>query len=236
LSNDKVLVIIPAYNEEDSIGDVIREVKSSEPEFDILVVDDASTDGTNSIARAMGVAVINLPFNLGIGGAVQTGFKWAKRAGYCVVVQVDADGQHDATFLRDLIDPIVKGEADISIGSRFLHKGNSKPPIMRNVGIRFFSWLTSRIVSQHITDCSSGFRALGLKSFQYFADSYPVDFPDAEALIAAHMAGLRVIEVPVKFKLRTSGVSSLRIWRMLYYPVKEVFSIAIMETRKRDLA
>ena len=236
LQKEKVLVIIPAYNEENSIGDVVREVRSSEPQFDILVVNDASTDRTASIARSMGVAVASLPFNLGIGGAVQTGFKYAKQHGYDIAVQVDADGQHDATFLGRLIAPIVKGETDISVGSRFLHNGNSKPPFVRNLGIHFFSWLTSRIASQRITDCSSGFRGLGRKSFEYFADSYPTDFPDAEAIIAAHRAGLRVSEVPVKFRTRNSGTSSLRTWRLLYYPIKEVFSIVMMETRKKDSA
>ena len=131
LRREKVLVIIPAYNEENSIGDVVREVRSSEPQFDILVVNDASTDRTASIARNMGVTVASLPFNLGIGGAVQTGFKYAKQHGYDIAVQVDADGQHDATFLGRLIAPIVKGETDISVGSRFLYNGNSKPPFVR---------------------------------------------------------------------------------------------------------
>src|SRR5437867_3983943 len=156
LPEPKVLVVIPAFNEEESIEGVVREVQSCQPKF------------------------------------------------------------------------------DISVGSRFLHNGNSKPPFVRNIGIHFFSWLTSKMASQRITDCSSGFRALNRRSFEYFADSYPIDFPDAEALIAAHRAGLRVFETPVKFRTRNSGSSSLRTWRMVYYPIREVFSIVMMGTRKRD--
>jgi len=234
LPEPKVLVVIPAFNEEESIEGVVREVQSCQPKFDIIVVNDASTDLTAPLAKSLGVKVASLPFNLGIGGAVQTGFKYAKQCGYDIVVQVDADGQHDAAFLPDLVGPIIRGETDISVGSRFLHNGNSKPPFVRNIGIHFFSWLTSKMASQRITDCSSGFRALNRRSFEYFADSYPVDFPDAEALIAAHRAGLRVFETPVKFRTRNSGSSSLRTWRMVYYPIKEVFSIVMMGTRKRD--
>ncbi len=230
----KVLVIIPAFNEEASLEKVVREVKSSDPHFDILIVNDASTDRTATVAKNLGVTVVNLPFNLGIGGAVQTGFKYARRNDYDIAVQVDADGQHDASYLSQLIEPVVSGQTDLCIGSGFLHESNLKPPFLRHVGIRFFSWLTSRISGQQITDCSSGFRALGRKSFEYFADSYPVDFPDAEALIAAHKAGLRVSEIGVKFRPRDSGVSSLRNWRMLYYPIKEVFSIAVMDVTRED--
>src|SRR6266568_5232362 len=228
----KVLAIIPAHNECDSIGHVIDEIRTAEPYIDILVVDDASTDGTSIIARNLGVKVADLPFNLGIGGAVQTGFKIARDLGYEAVVQVDADGQHDPSSVTGLVEPILNGDADITVGSRCLQNGNEKPTFTRHLGMSFFSWLTSRALSQDVTDCSSGFRALNARAYRLFADDYPVDFPDAEALIAAHRAGLRILEIPAKFRTRNHGRSSLRTWRMLYYPFKETLSIAMMMTRK----
>ena len=228
----KVLAIIPAHNESESIERVINEIRSAEPYIDILVVNDASTDGTSVIARNLGVRVADLPFNLGIGGAVQTGFKVARDLGYEAVVQVDADGQHDPSSVTGLIEPLLNGNADITVGSRCLQNGNAKPTLARHLGMSFFSWLTSRAISQDVTDCSSGFRALNARAYCMFADDYPVDFPDAEAIIAAHRAGLRILEIPAKFRTRNHGRSSLRSWRMLYYPFKETFSIAVMMTRK----
>ncbi len=229
----KILVIIPAHNEENNIERVIAEIRSASPDLDLLVVDDASTDGTRRIARQCGVEVATLPFNLGIGGAVQTGFKVARRLGYNIAIQVDGDGQHDPSCIQQLIEPLIRNEADIAIGSRHLYNGNAKPSLARNVGIRFFSWLTSRATSQEVTDCSSGFRALNKRAFGLFADDYPIDFPDAEALIAAHRAGLRIREVGARFRERARGRSSLRSWRMLYYPFKETLSIVIMMTRSQ---
>jgi len=227
----KVLVVIPAFNEESSLKNVISEVKAIDPNYDIIVVNDASTDGTNGVGQTLGVRVLDLPFNLGIGGAVQTGFKFAKQKGYDVVVQVDGDGQHDASFLPALIQTVAEGKADISIGSRYLNNVNAGTSLVRNMGIKFFSWVTSQVISQNISDCSSGFRALNQKAYGLFADEYPVDFPDAEALIVAYRAGLRITEVPVKFRDRNSGNSSLGFWRMIYYPFKETFSILMLLTK-----
>src|SRR6266571_4766911 len=169
----KTLVIIPAHNERDSIERVIDEVRSANHGMDILVVNDASTDDTSEVARNMGIRTADLPFNLGIGGAVQTGFKIAQRLEYDIVVQVDGDGQHDPSCIDDLVAPIINGEADISIGSRRLGNGNFKPPLTRSLGIRFFSWMTSKATSQKVTDCSSGFRALNATAYKLFADEYP---------------------------------------------------------------
>jgi len=233
LSNfPKVLAIIPAHNEEDSIGEVIAEVQSVNPRIDILVVNDASSDGTSHAARKLGIRVADLPINLGIGGAVQTGFKIARELGYEIVIQIDADGQHDPRSVKDIIEPLLNGEADLSIGSRHWFNGNKDATLTRYVGIRFFSWLTSRIISQRVTDCSSGFRALNEKAYRLFAEDYPIDFPDAETLIAGHRAGLRIHEGPARFRARNHGRSNLRSWRMLYYPFKETFSIAVMMTKK----
>ena len=232
ITSRNVLAIIPAHNESRSIEKVIRELRSAEPKVDILVVNDASTDDTSKIARSLGVKVAELPFNLGIGGAVQTGFMIARQLNCDFVVQVDADGQHDPTSVTALIEPLLRGEADITIGSRHLLNGTEKTTFMRHIGNRFFSWLASQATSQTITDCSSGFRGLNASAYELFAKTYPVDFPDAEAIIAAHRAGLRIVEVPARFRARDQGRSSLRSWRMLYYPFKEILSIAVMMTRK----
>ena len=228
----KVLAIIPAHNEEDSIAEVIAEIQFANPRIDILVVNDASTDGTSNAARKTGVRVADLPINLGIGGAVQTGFKIARQLGYEIVIQIDADGQHDPRSIEDIVKPLLNGEADVSIGSRHMSHGNQESTFTRDAGIRFFSWLTSWIISQRVTDCSSGFRALNERAYSLFAQDYPVDFPDAEALISAHRAGLRICEGPAKFRTRNHGKSSLHSWRMLYYPFKETLSIAVMMTKK----
>ncbi len=225
-------MIIPAHNEEASIGKVIDEIRSSKPGVDILVVDDASDDNTARVAREMQVDVASLSINLGIGGAAQTGFQVAKQLGYDIAIQIDGDGQHDPSCIDEIITPVLKNETDITIGSRNLQNGNAKPSITRGIGIRFFSWLTTRVTSRPITDCSSGFRALNIRALDLFAESYPVDFPDAEALIMAHRAGLRVLEVPARFRERHNGRSSLRPWRMLYYPLKETLSIGIMMTKR----
>lgn len=226
-------MIIPAHNEEQSIGKVIDETRSLNPNIDMLVIDDDSSDATARIVRSKGVDMASLSVNLGIGGAVQTGFKLALLLGYDIAVQLDGDGQHDPSFISRIVDPVAKGQTDIAIGSRHLYDGNANPSLARGVGIRFFSWLTTRATAMPITDCSSGFRALNRKAFGQFADDYPVDFPDAEALIAAHRAGLRLLEIPARFRERSNGRSSLRSWRMLYYPFKETLSIVVMLTKPR---
>jgi glycosyltransferase involved in cell wall biosynthesis len=228
----KTLAIIPAYNEEGALESIVKEINAVDAAIDILVVNDASKDGTLAIAKGLGVRVADLPINLGIGGAVQTGFKIAQKLGYDSVVQLDGDGQHDPLFIGEVLDPVLSGKADISIGSRYHVNGGSRPVFVRNLGIRFFSWLTSALTSQKIGDCSSGFRALNRRAYEFFAEQYPVDFPDAEALVIASRAGLKIVETPVKFRDRSSGRSSLQLWRMVYYPFKESFSILMLMTKK----
>lgn len=200
------------------------------------MVNDASKDRTLAVARGLGVRLANLPINLGIGGAVQTGFKIAQKLGYDNVVQIDGDGQHDPSFIQEVVAPVLSGKADISIGSRYHANGGFRPVFVRNLGIRFFSWLTSALISQRIGDCSSGFRALNRRAYEFFAEQYPVDFPDAEALVIASRAGLKIVETPVKFRERNSGSSSLHLWRMLYYPFKETFSILMLMTKEQKQA
>jgi len=228
----RALVIIPAYNEGGNLAETIHEVREKAPWVDILVVNDGSEDNTAEIARELGVAVVSHAFNLGIGGAVQTGFKIARMWDYDIVIQVDGDGQHDPTFIDRLVKPVVEDKADISIGSRFLENKKTDGPFIRQVGIHFFSRLATLITRTRITDCSSGFRALNRDAIEFFSDEYPVDFPDAEALILAHRAGLRIGEAPVRFRNRKGGKSSLYFWRFLWYPVKEGFSILMLLTKR----
>jgi glycosyltransferase involved in cell wall biosynthesis len=210
----------------------INELKLNVPFVDILVVDDGSKDGAGRVAKQNGVTVVRLPFNLGIGGAVQTGFKYALYNDYDVVVQVDADGQHDASCLSDLVDFLLAGKADIVIGSRYLNGDPLRVSLVRDFGIRYFSWLTSKAIGQRITDCTSGFRAINKSALRFFSENYPVDFPDAEALILAHRAGLRIAELTARFRRRSQGKSSLRMFRFLYYPVKETFSVLMILTKQ----
>ena len=229
----KILVIIPAYNEERNIAGIMAEVREKAPDVDIFVVDDGSEDRTAEIARQLNATVVSHPFTLRIGGAVQTGFKFAKMKGYDIAIQVDGDGQHDPTFIPQLVKPITEGKADISIGSRYLYDEATNVSLTRYIGVRFFSWMTTKITGRQITDCASGFRALSKRAIDLFADEYPVDFPDAEALIVGNKAGLKISEIPVKIRTRKGGESSLYFWRLLYYPIKEIFSIMMLLTEKQ---
>ena len=231
LKNVRVLVIIPAYNEEKNLVSILEEIRANAPFADILVVDDSSVDRTSSVARENKVKTLRLPFNLGIGGAVQTGFKYAIRNNYDVAVQVDADGQHDTSFLYDLVDLLLMNKADIIIGSRYIEGNPVSVSFVRDIGIRYFSWLTSKVIGQKITDCTSGYRAINRKALEYFSNNYPVDFPDAEALILAHRNGLRIAETQVKFRKRMNGKSSLHTFRFLYYPLKETLSVLKILTK-----
>lgn len=227
----RVLIIVPAYNESENLSSTLDELKSSVP-FDILVVDDGSRDNTSEVSKQRGVAVVRLPFNLGIGGAVQTGFKYAVRRNYDVAVQVDADGQHSASTVSKLVSFLLTGRADIVIGSRYLGRASVKTPLLRDVGIRYFSWLTSKIVGHRITDCTSGFRAINRRALNYFSEHYPIDFPDAEALILAHRNGLTLAELPAQFRRRRKGKSSLRRLKFVYYPIKETISVLIVLAKR----
>jgi glycosyltransferase involved in cell wall biosynthesis len=233
-SGIKVLVIVPALNEEGSLGMVLNEIKKTAPSADIVVVDDGSTDGTAVVARRHNTEVLKLPINLGIGGAVQTGFKYAVMKGYDIAVQVDADGQHDPSHLSSLLIPLVEDKADIVIGSRYLSDDRLRMPLIRSFGTKYFSWLVSKIIKHKITDCSSGFRALNARAIRFFSENYPQDFPDAEALIIAHKAGLKIAEVPTKFRNRNVGRSSLHFLKLLYYPIKETLSIMILLTKRKE--
>ncbi|WP_010269987.1 glycosyltransferase family 2 protein [Paenibacillus senegalensis] len=229
-----VLVIIPAYNEENSIARVVRAVHEAHPEVDMLVVNDGSTDETSLRARATGLAhVIDLPFNVGIGGAVQTGYIFASRHGYDIAIQLDADGQHEPGDLNKIVSVISNGEADCCIGSRFLEKtGYTSTPI-RQWGIRFFSWLIRALTGRTMTDPTSGFRAVNRKAMEYFAENYPDDYPEVEALVMLERKGFTIKETPVHMHCREEGHSSITAGKALYYMTK--VSLAVLLTRFRNV-
>ncbi|WNQ13555.1 glycosyltransferase family 2 protein [Paenibacillus aurantius] len=229
-----ILVIIPAYNEEKSIGSVIESVKSRHPEIDIVVVNDGSKDGTSAAARASGKAhVVDLPVNLGIGGAVQTGYLFAYRNGYDIAIQIDADGQHDPAELNKIIASIANGEADCCVGSRFVQKTSYRSSLSRRLGIQFFTWLIHLTVGKRITDPTSGFRAVNRKIIEVFANYYPDDYPEVEAVVLLERMGFRVKEASVQMHSRTAGKSSITPFKSLYYMVK--VSLAVLMTRIRNV-
>jgi glycosyltransferase involved in cell wall biosynthesis len=228
----KVLVIIPAYREARVIASVVADVHRARPDLSIVVVDDASPDDTGARARAAGVPVLTLPVNLGIGGAVQTGFKYAVERGFDAVVQVDGDGQHDPEQLYKVLEPLDRGEADVVIGSRFLNDSGYRAPFARRVGMIFFSGIAHLALKQRITDTTSGFRALNRRAFAYFARHYAVDFPDTESLVLLRRAGFRILEVPVTMRPRLSGKSSTTTLKSFYYPFKQLMSILAVLLRE----
>ena len=227
LAGVRRLAIVPAYNEAASVGAVVDEIRAADPGFEVLVVDDGSRDDTAAVARAHGARVVRLPFNLGIGGAVQTGYRYARERGFDVAVQVDADGQHDPRELLALLAPILHGEADLSIGSRFAGRRTYRATFLRRVGIRLFARAISRIVGQRVTDTTSGFRAANRRAIALFADDYPHDYPEVEATVMVVKERLRLVEVPVRMRERAAGRSSITAARSVYYMAKVTLALFV---------
>ena len=223
----QTLVIIPAYNEAGSIGSLLTEIANANLAVDVVVVDDGSRDRTAIVAMAHGVTVLRNPFNLGIGGAMQTGYRYAFENGYEIAVQVDADGQHPPASIPALIAPILSGEADLVVGTRFRVDTAFRGSQLRRVGIALFARVVSLIVRQRMTDTTSGFRAANRRVIRLFAFDYPVDYPEVETTAVVHQQGLRIIEVPVKMRLREVGESSITILWSVYYVVKVLLALFI---------
>ena len=223
----KTLVIIPAFNEEETLRGVILGIRSFLSQADILVVNDGSTDSTGDIAREEGVLVLEHPYNMGIGATMQTGFLYALNNGYNIAVQIDGDGQHDERFITSLTKPILDGQANLVIGTRYLSDGGFKSTLPRKVGIKFFTSLVWIFTGKRFTDPTSGFRAMDRKTLELFSEEYPPDYPEVEALISANRKGLLFQEIPTMMRDRQGGTSSIGILSALYYMVKVTLSISI---------
>jgi hypothetical protein len=223
----KVLVIIPAYNEEKSILSVIHKLKYDYPDADYVVINDCSKDDTISELESNHANYINLPLNLGIGGGVQTGYKYAWDNGYDIAIQIDGDGQHDTAYLKTVIKPIADGQADIVIGSRFITKEGFQSSGLRRAGINLLSILIQICCGTKIQDVTSGFRAVNREYIKKYAEDYPTDYPEPEAIVSASLAGARIKEVPVVMKERENGTSSISLWQSVYYMIKVSLSIVL---------
>jgi glycosyltransferase involved in cell wall biosynthesis len=220
----RVLVIVPAHNEEDSLPGTLAEVREKAPGVDVLVVDDGSRDATSGAALEAGVHVVRHPVNLGVGGALQTGFRWAVAHGYDIGVQLDADGQHDPSYLGILLAPVVEGRCDVSIGSRFVEATGYRAPINRRLGMMLFQAVVKLAIGRRITDTTSGFRAYSRPVMQVCQHDFPNDFPDAPLLIGLARRGFRLDEVPVVMRERQAGQSFYTLGKQLYYPYKNLLA------------
>ena len=229
------LAIMPAFNEEGSIGAVIDEIRAFDPDLKIVVVDDGSGDRTSEIARSRGVHVVTLPFNLGIGAAVQTGFRFARANNFDLAVQIDADGQHDPAELPAVLAPLLAGEADFVVGSRFTGDRAFRSSFVRRLGIRLFALIVSAIARQRLTDTTSGFRAVNRRGIALFAADYPHDYPEVETTVMVVKHRLRVKEVPVRMRERASGRSSITALRSVYYIFKVLLALFIDLFRSNDV-
>jgi len=221
----RILAIVPAYNEEGAIKKVVEEIQSVQPHIDIVVIDDGSTDRTVDIARNAGARVISLPFNLGIGGAVQTGFKYAAERAYEAAVQVDGDGQHEPDQIPILLKALDKPGTDVVLGSRFLEAGGYKTSMVRQIGVRIFMLINSILLKKRITDNTSGFRAYGKRAIAFLASNYPYDYPEPESVIILERNGFSIEEVPITMRQRETGRSSISAVRAVYYMVKVLLAI-----------
>lgn len=224
MSPPRVLVIVPAHDEEASLPATLAELRALAPGHDVLVVDDGSRDGTGRVAREAGVNVVRHPVNLGVGGALQTGFRWAFEHGYDVGVQLDADGQHDPAYLPALLAPVAEGRCDVSIGSRFVESTGYRAPLNRRVGMVVFQAVVKLAIGRRITDTTSGFRAYARPVMQVCQFDFPKDFPDAPLLIGLARRGFRIEEVPVRMRERHAGRSFYTLGKQLYYPYKNLLA------------
>lgn len=228
----KKLIIIPAYNEQESIKKTVEDIIKNAPEFDYIVINDCSTDRTKEICETEKFNVVHLPVNLGIGGAVQTGYLYAARNGYDIAVQVDGDGQHDPKFLSKMAEFIEAEHADMVIGSRFINKEGFQSSGARRVGIKYFTMLIKLLIGAKITDPTSGLRMVNREIIEFFAEEYPKDYPEPESVVAILRRKKKVLELPVIMRERSGGVSSISMKKSVYYMIKVSLAILIERIRK----
>ena len=223
----KTLVIIPCYNEEESIVRVVNNLKNHAPQTDYIIINDCSTDSTEKILKENRFNYINNPINLGIGGGVQAGYIYAKQYGYDIAVQMDGDGQHDPAYLKDIVAPVEDGSLDMAIGSRFITNEGFQTSFMRRFGINIISALIFVLTGKRIKDTTSGFRACNKKLIDFFASNYADDFPEPEAIVSCLVNGWKVGEIAVVMEERQGGVSSIRSLKSAYYMIKVSLSLIV---------
>lgn len=232
----EILIIVPAFNEEGGIASVISAIRAQLPDADVLVINDGSADRTAKVAREAGAIVLSHNFNMGYGVTIQTGYKFAYEKGYNYIIQIDADGQHDPSFMRQLLEPVRNGDVDFAIGSRFLWHDSYRPSFSRRLGILFFRKLVTVIIGREITDPTSGYQAFNRDVIKFFTtDIFPYDYPDADMLITLNLAGFRVREVPVRMFANPTGKTMHSGAKPLYYMVKMCLSIFVTLLRNRQL-
>lgn len=228
----KKLVIIPAFNEEGNLSKTIRDIQENAPEFDYVIINDCSTDGTLEMCRENGFSYLNLPVNLGIGGAVQTGYRYAYYHGYDIAVQFDGDGQHSAKHLEEMVQRMEETGADMVIGSRFIEKEGFQSSVLRRVGIRYFTVLIRILTGHTVTDPTSGMRMVNRKLLKKFTDDYPKDYPEPESVVTALAEKYKVVDVPVVMNEREEGVSSISMGKSVYYMIKVTCAILIARMKR----
>lgn len=231
--SQRIVAVVPAFREEGAIVGVVRGIRAFDPAIDVVVVDDGSPDGTADAAAAAGAAVLRLPFNLGIGGAVQTGLRFAHERGYDVAVRLDGDGQHDPTELSKLLGTLAAGRANVVVGSRFAGGGRTyRPPLARRIGIVWFARLVSLLTGSRVTDTTSGFQALDRRAIALLAANTPTDYPEVESTLLLLRSGLRLEEVEVRMREREHGSSSITVLRSVYYVLKVTLAVLVAMGRR----
>jgi len=225
----KTLIIIPAYNEQNTLESLINDIKNKCPDVDYLIINDCSSDDTKMLLNSIDATFVSASVNLGIGGAVQTGYMYAAKNGYDIAIQVDGDGQHDVTYVNEMVSVIESKEADVVIGSRFIDREGFQSSGARRMGIHFLSGLIRVVSGIRVKDVTSGFRAVNREYIEVFADSYPDDYPEPEVIVISALSGAKIKEIPVIMRERTDGVSSINMKKSVYYMIK--VSIAIILCR-----
>lgn len=230
----KKLVIIPAYNESKNIVKVIEDIQLNAPDFDYIIINDCSKDNLKEVCETRGYNIINLPVNLGIGGGVQTGYKYARDNGYDIAIQFDGDGQHDAKYIHKMLECLEERQADMVIGSRFIDKQGFQSSICRRMGIKFLSYLIKHITGKRILDVTSGFRIINKKVINEFCTYYPKDYPEPESIVSVLRKGWKIEEIPVEMKEREEGKSSINLMKSIYYMIKVSLAILIDMIKPKD--